>query len=393
MFNFFESIFIEAIRVVGVVLGGFLVLIGANYVELGKINRPTEIVEETIPEILEAERDEQKKIYELDSEKVIQKEETAKDSIKEVLEKETERKSEAITQKQVFSIIPEKKLNEKTRASLVNILCLTRRNGSLDSLSGSGVIIDPRGVIITNAHVAEFFLLEDYLTENNIDCVIRMGEPARPLYKAALLNISKEWVEETASTIRKSERTGTGENDYALLLITSNINGQSIPNETVFPYLEVDTDFIAYANYPVFLAGYPAEFLGEITIQRDFWPVSSSVEIKSSYYFSEEGKEKPDLLGLGGSVVAQAGASGGAVVDSYTGKLVAVIVTTSEAKTTGDRDLNGATLNHINRAMAKSIGKNLREFLSQNLKEELNRFQRDNFGTLKNLLVKELERR
>ena len=29
-------------------------------------------------------------------------------------------------------------------------------------ISGSGVIVDSRGVVLTNAHVGQFFLLHDY---------------------------------------------------------------------------------------------------------------------------------------------------------------------------------------------------------------------------------------
>ena len=49
-------------------------------------------------------------------------------------------------------------LNEKSRSALVNILC--EATAPLRSTSGSGVIIDSRGVILTNAHIAQLFLFE-----------------------------------------------------------------------------------------------------------------------------------------------------------------------------------------------------------------------------------------
>src|SRR3989344_252919 len=55
-------------------------------------------------------------------------------------------------------------LNEQVRAAVVNILCITGSGGPLNSISGSGVIIDPRGIILTNAHVAQYFLLKNYPT-------------------------------------------------------------------------------------------------------------------------------------------------------------------------------------------------------------------------------------
>src|SRR3989344_7756180 len=64
-------------------------------------------------------------------------------------------------------------INDETRAALVNILC-TPQTG-INGISGSGVVIDSRGVILTNAHVGQYFLLRDYLTPGNITCTVRIG--------------------------------------------------------------------------------------------------------------------------------------------------------------------------------------------------------------------------
>src|ERR1700733_7735385 len=58
-------------------------------------------------------------------------------------------------------------LNTQTRAALVNIECTTIAGGTFEPISGSGVVIDSDGVILTNAHVAQFFLLRDYGQSNN----------------------------------------------------------------------------------------------------------------------------------------------------------------------------------------------------------------------------------
>ena len=50
-------------------------------------------------------------------------------------------------------------LNQKTRAALVNVLCTTLRSGSFEPLSGSGVIVDSRGVVLTNAQTHGLSLL------------------------------------------------------------------------------------------------------------------------------------------------------------------------------------------------------------------------------------------
>src|SRR3989344_9558890 len=47
----------------------------------------------------------------------------------------------------------QEQINIETRAALVNILC-TSRTG-INGISGSGIIVDSRGVILTNAHVGQ----------------------------------------------------------------------------------------------------------------------------------------------------------------------------------------------------------------------------------------------
>src|SRR3989344_8619427 len=86
------------------------------------------------------------------------------------------------------STVPTKsqeQINIETRAALVNILC-TSRTG-INGISGSGIIVDSRGVILTNAHVGQYFLLRDYINPGNITCTVRIGSPAQERYTATLL--------------------------------------------------------------------------------------------------------------------------------------------------------------------------------------------------------------
>ena len=63
-----------------------------------------------------------------------------------------------------------------SRSALVNIFCVPA--GSTGSIiSGSGVIIDPKGIILTNAHVAQYVLLSQD-PALNLTCSIRNGSPA-----------------------------------------------------------------------------------------------------------------------------------------------------------------------------------------------------------------------
>ncbi|MSU55727.1 MAG: trypsin-like serine protease [Candidatus Taylorbacteria bacterium] len=240
-------------------------------------------------------------------------------------------------------------LNTKTREALVNILCTTRRGGSFNPISGSGSLIDPRGVILTNAHIGQYFLLKDYLTPDFLDCVIRTGEPAQNRYRAKLLYLSPFWISANAKKIDIADATGTGEHDFALLLIQSSTNVDAPLPET-FPYIPMDYSNRAIrAKEEALAAGYPAGFLSGINIQKDLYPSSSIVQPGTIYSF--EGGTS-DMFSIGGSVVAQQGSSGGAIV-SREGKLIGLIVTSSMGDTTGERDLNALTMSHIGDSFKK----------------------------------------
>jgi len=100
-------------------------------------------------------------------------------------------------------------INQAARGALVNILCTSQSGGSFEPLSGSGVIIDPRGIILTNAHIGQYLLLEDYKNQKFINCIARSDSPATPKYILKLLYISKRWVQDNYQKISKTNPTDT----------------------------------------------------------------------------------------------------------------------------------------------------------------------------------------
>jgi S1-C subfamily serine protease len=279
-------------------------------------------------------------------------------------------------------------LNTKVRQSLVNILCTTNVP-PFKAITATGVIIDPRGVILTNAHVAEYYLLKDYAGPNSIDCVIRTGSPASPSYQGELLFISPKWVEDNKNSIKEETPLGTGENDFALIFITKKID--STLSTGTFPFLPLgtsDSDIDQKMEIDHVIAGYPAGFLGATEIERGLYIASAVGRIKQIFTFKET---TVDLVSLGGSVVAQKGASGGAVVSSENGKLVGIIVTTTNAETTGERDLRAITLSHIERSMKETTGVGIKEYLSGDLDRTISLFNNTLYpylsGILKSVLI------
>jgi len=275
-------------------------------------------------------------------------------------------------------------VNDGTRAALVNILCMPRAGG-LRPISGSGVIIDPRGVILTNAHVAQYVMLSQS-PSINLTCTIRTGAPARAQWVAEVLYISPAWVREHAKDISVEKPTGTGKHDYALLHITGSLNG---PLPATFPYIPADVrEAIAFTDDTVLVASYPAEFVGGITAQQSLHPVSSITAIRELLTLQAN---TVDLVSLGGVIGAQSGSSGGAVANWW-GYLVGIITTTSEGATTDKRDLRALTLAYINRDLKEVTGMDLATMLSGDIAAQAAHFKNEQMDGLIQLIVDNLKR-
>ncbi len=271
-------------------------------------------------------------------------------------------------------------LDTLARSAIVNIFCQTKGT-PLSSASGSGVIIDPKGVILTNAHVAQYLLISTD-SRVNLECSIRTGSPAISRWRAAVLYFPQEWVSEHADEITQSKQRGTGESDYALLYITESTSGEVRPPS--FPYLRPDTrEAIAFASDSVLLAGYPSEFTGGSVTYSALYPSSVFTQIGTLLTFNED---TVDLISLGNIVLAQSGSSGGAVVNMW-GFLVGLISTTSEGSTTGDRDLRAITLAYINRDIRASKQTTLEELLSGNVSDKAKEFMHNTAPTLAQKII------
>jgi len=257
-------------------------------------------------------------------------------------------------------------ITKATRAALVNIICSS--NGNIHPISGSGVLIDPRGIILTNAHVAQYVLISQS-SAINLSCVIRTGSPSRPAWKAAVLYIPPVWVDAHVKDINAGLAVrGMGEHDYALLIVTATADGIPLSTQSgTFPYLPVDTrEAIGFLDDEVMSAGYPVEFLGSAVAEKGLYFFSSRTTIKQLLTF---GSGSVDLISLGGVMEAQSGSSGGAIVNPW-GKLIGVITTTSDALTTVQRDMRALTLSYINRDMQTQMGSSLEAFLGGNVLEK-----------------------
>jgi len=285
------------------------------------------------------------------------------------------------------AIKPIDDLNGTVRESVVNVLCTTSGSGPLNPISASGVIIDSRGVILTNAHVAQYLLLKDYPRPGFIECIARTGSPAKPAYMLDLLFISPSWITENAHKIDDETPTGNGEHDYALLVVTGFVAAPGIAVPDEFPHLSVALR-APNVDMPVLLAAYPAGFLGGITIQKDLYAVSANARVARLYTFDTN---SADLFSIGGSIVAQQGASGGAVTRED-GVLTGLITTSSDAETTGERDLRALSTEYIIRDFESESGWTLADYLGADLNQQRQLFWFTTAPALAQQLVDVLKR-
>ncbi|MBI2030519.1 trypsin-like peptidase domain-containing protein [Candidatus Kaiserbacteria bacterium] len=238
------------------------------------------------------------------------------------------------------------------RDAIVNLYCLSRYGTLDDATSGSGVIIDPRGVILTNAHVASSFIFADWPNPNLLDCSVRIGSPAAPRYKAALLYIPDAYMtDRIARSYTYTDDTPVyGEKDYALLIITGPTNSAaSMPNS--FPHLDLYQGGPLPVGTPVYLSGYSAEFLGGIALQRDLSQLSSASIVASQAPIGNSAT--PEAIAFTGNISSQHGASGGAVIGAG-GKLAGLVTFLNKdyGISTKERVLNAITTDYILRDFA-----------------------------------------
>lgn len=274
--------------------------------------------------------------------------------------------------------------DSELKSALVNIYCVSRTK-NLGSITGSGAIISPKGIILTNAHVGQYFLLARLAEKGGINCTIRTGNPAKPKYEAALVFISKDWVELNPRQITGEKSKGTGENDIALLLVTGSADGTELPPS--FPFLEPKTNVKVKAGQDVTVAGYPAEFLPRGSVSTGLYALSATTTVDEVFTFT---KSSVDLMLMKGSVVAQKGSSGGAVVNDEN-ELIGIIATAgSHFDANNERNLHAITLSYVDRLLRKVLGEGLKSILGGDTASKTLEFRAETAPELEYILLKSI---
>lgn len=243
---------------------------------------------------------------------------------------------------------------DPVRDATVNIYCRVKSGNKTLSSTGSGVFVGDRGIILTNAHVAQYLLLAESGKKISGGCTVRTGSPAKDAYTASLLYLPSAWIEENKEQLSKKVPTGTGIYDFALISITGAKKG-TLP--TSFPDIPVDVVRVVSEDEGVTVAGYPADKLDFDEVKKKLLGITASSTVTKVQTF-ETGTV--DLITLAPSAAGGSGSSGGPIV-STAGKVIGITVAKSTSKDTPS--LRAITLPYIDRTLVAQTGYNLSSLL------------------------------
>lgn len=242
----------------------------------------------------------------------------------------------------------ESKTSFDVKNVVVNIICLEKTSSYTRLSTGSGVVIGPTGLILTNAHVAYPFLKGPQFDSSTYSCSVRRENIPNYGYNAELVYYPLDWLNDNKEVIKDPSPIGTGENDYALLQITGGIGPTPKTSTFVHASTQISLSDLK-TDIPIVVAGYPSSNSGVFEIDT-----KPGLKIAQSYIvdFFTFGSRSYDVLQTGPNHVAHRGSSGGGIFNDY--NLYGIVVTTN-SNSEGSY-INALTIPYIKRDFESDTG-------------------------------------
>lgn len=249
--------------------------------------------------------------------------------------------------------------NTDKSTHIVNIFC-TQKIGKLrKTVTGSGILINQNGTVLTNAHVAEFPFLSE--KDSSVSCIARYGDPATGALSIKTVFISPSWIVQYGPYSSTENPLQTGKGDFAILAINMDempkpeINSLTPlplkPENTPNSLLGDNSLLTLAAGQPIYSLSYPANVLGEKGVNANLPIVKENLSIARTYSL---GVTDLDVIETSPSFAGQKGSSGGAIVDSY-GRLLGMITTTVNSSVSGKANIRAITVEHINKTLSETL--------------------------------------
>lgn len=265
-----------------------------------------------------------------------------------------------------------------TRNVLVHIICLEKTKTYTRMSSGSGVLISSSGIILTNAHVTYPFLFSSQFEADIYSCSVRPESIPNFGYNAELVYFPIDWLKTNKDIIKDPAPIGTGEDDYAILRITTPLG--PTPRSSTFEHALVETTVDDLKkDISATVAGYPSTNTGVFDL--DIRPGLSTAITRILDYFTFSGRSY-DVLQTDVNTVAKRGSSGGGVFVEP--NLYGLIVTTN-ANSKGSY-INALTIPYIKKDFEDDTGIDFDEFINSSHELLKLRFNTTYKNTIKSII-------
>lgn len=232
--------------------------------------------------------------------------------------------------------LTERQFYDRYAPAVVQIFCRTSR----EIFAASGVIVNERGLVLTNAHVGDIVR-----SSGETNCQARHGNPAERFAGIQIIFI--------ASTTEKIPETDVPQRDVAFLRL--------VGPEEPFAVAPIGLTFIERGTTLLTL-GYPSEFLESITTTSHSNLVFSSLRVDE--YADVDGNAlSAEAYVSKGGIALQQGSSGTALFQP-SGHVVGLIFATTRGATTAEREGIALTTSYMDKIVRLEAGQGLLEFVA-----------------------------